>query len=158
MSTADRIDFDPALFGDEPAQGTAAPLPSRPAARRRRWPLVVGLGGLLAAGVAVTLNVLPGVSVSHGIQARMLARNGEGGVLPETAPAPTASPPAVALPSGTWCDGGEVLCTKVTTDHPADTLRKLIAAMPPGTGRQYRIGLYVTPISEGEADDAGTPQ
>lgn len=154
MSKANGIDFDPALFGDEPAQGPAIPLPSRAAARRRRWPLVVGLGGIVAASVAVAVSVLPGTSVSHGIKARLDARDGEGVALVDAAPVPTAISRVVASPTSSWCGEGEVLCTRVTTDRPAETLRKLIAAMPPGTGRQYRISLYLTPIPEGETDDA----
>jgi hypothetical protein len=157
MSKANGIDFDPALFGDEPAQGPTAPLPSRAAARRRRWPLMVGLGGLVTAGVAVAVSALPGTGLGHGIKARLDARDSEGVVLVDTTPAPTAISQAVASPSSSWCGEGEVLCTTVTTAHPAETLRKLVAAMPPGTGRQYRISLYLTPISEGETDDAEKP-
>lgn len=153
MSKANGIDFDPALFGDEPSQGPTVPLPSRPAARRRRWPLVVGLGGIVAASVAVAVSSLPGTSLSHGIKARLDARDGEEVALVDAAPVPTAISRAVASPTSSWCGEGEVLCTTVTTARPAETLRKLIAAMPPGTGRQYRISLYLTPLSEGETDD-----
>ncbi|WP_028996558.1 hypothetical protein [Azohydromonas australica] len=157
MSKPNGIDFDPALFGDEPAQGPTAPLSSRAAARRRRWPLVVGLGGLVAASVAAAVSALPGSGLGHGIKARLDARDSEGVMLVDTTPVPTAFQ-AVASPSSSWCGEGDVLCTTVTTAHPAETLRKLVAAMPPGTGRQYRISLYLTPISEGETDDAEKPR
>lgn len=56
--------------------------------------------------------------------------------------------------SNRWCDGDETLCTTITTTRPVETLQKLIAAIPQGNAKQYKIRLSVTPIEEPGTDDA----
>jgi len=62
--------------------------------------------------------------------------------------------PESPLSSNRWCDGDETLCTNVTTARPVQTLQKLIAAIPQGNAKQYKIRLSVTPIEEQGTDDA----
>ena len=50
-----------------------------------------------------------------------------------------------------WCNGEETICTTATADKPAETLKRLIAAIPPGKAKHYKIRLSVTPVETVEA-------
>ena len=48
------------------------------------------------------------------------------------------------------CSGSDIVCTSMTTANPAETLKKLIASIPNGKAKQYRIRLSVVPIDDAE--------
>lgn len=77
------------------------------------------------------------------------------------APARNISPIALTTTSGPEnCSGSEVICTVATASKPADLLRKLIAAIPAASAKQYRVRLSVTAIEEPAIDntaDSSTP-
>lgn len=50
--------------------------------------------------------------------------------------------------SNTLCDGDETICTTLITASPADSLQSLIAAIPKGEAKHYKIRLSVVPIEE----------
>lgn len=54
------------------------------------------------------------------------------------------------------CTGDEIICTVATANKPADLLRKLIAAIPTASAKQYRIRLSVTAIDEPAGDNTAT--
>lgn len=59
------------------------------------------------------------------------------------------------IPGGTYqerstnlCNGDETICTTLISTTPAESLQSLIAAIPKGDARRYKIRLAVVPIEE----------
>jgi hypothetical protein len=49
-----------------------------------------------------------------------------------------------ALNAGASCNGDEIFCSTATTNRPAETFQKLVAALPQGnTGKDYRVVVSV---------------
>jgi hypothetical protein len=46
------------------------------------------------------------------------------------------------------CNGDEIICTTLITNTPAETLQSLIAAIPKGDAKRYKLRLAVVPIEE----------
>lgn len=46
------------------------------------------------------------------------------------------------------CDGDETICTTLISTTPAESLQYLIAAIPKGDAKRYKIRLAVVPIEE----------
>jgi len=46
------------------------------------------------------------------------------------------------------CEGDETICTTLISTTPAESLQSLIAAIPKGDARRYKIRLAVVPIEE----------
>ncbi|MFJ7794420.1 hypothetical protein [Pseudomonas sp. NPDC096950] len=46
------------------------------------------------------------------------------------------------------CDGDETICTTLISTTPAESLQSLIAAIPKGDAKRYKIQLAVVPIEE----------
>lgn len=157
MSTTTKIDFDPALFGEQTPEDAEQPfIPLKP--KPRRWPFVF-LAFIVIAGIGVMGFVITNQNVSS------LARHAgyQPGVVTlksDLSPSINASElvgrlnPNIPVmqgyssPSNRWCDGDETICTTTTTAKPTETLQKLIAAIPQGKAKQYKVRLSVTPIEE----------
>lgn len=46
------------------------------------------------------------------------------------------------------CDGDETICTTLISSTPSESLQSLIAAIPKGDAKRYKIRLAVVPIEE----------
>lgn len=156
MTTSKSIDFAPDLFGEPADHASAtAPLdyPLHTKTRLRRWPAALLLLG--AAGVAVAA-VLSGRIDNTADQAG--APDSEtalhqipalAGVIARPVPVGAITRPAMQ----SWCVGTEVLCSKVLTSDPAQSLRRIVAAMPRDTARQYTVRVSITPMEEVPSQD-----
>ncbi|MDW5418124.1 hypothetical protein R6242_16275 [Iodobacter sp. CM08] len=53
---------------------------------------------------------------------------------------------AASYGSNSFCDSGDVSCSTTITGKPVEALGKLIAAIPQGKAKEYKIRLSVTPV------------
>lgn len=59
---------------------------------------------------------------------------------------------AVSYGSNSFCDSDDVSCSTTITGKPVEALGKLIAAIPQGKAKEYKIRLSVTPVPCCEED------
>lgn len=152
-TTKTKIDFDPALFDEgapEEVEQPSVHLKPKPL----RWPFVflafiVGIG--IISLVITKLNA-PTAARNAGYQFAPVATKVEtfSSTFPSE-PVGHANVPVMQAYSSNvnrWCDGDETICTTTTTAKPTETLQKLIAAIPQGKAKQYKVRLSVMPIED----------
>lgn len=148
MSAANQFKFDPGLFGDKSAREATGPTPAHTVVRLRRWPIVALFVGVTIVGAALVRgNILEGSGRYDSAEMPTLGFPGEP-VIAKIASTSHNVPVPITPQSSGWCDDGDALCTKLTTSRPGEALRKIIATIPQGTAKQYRIQVSITPIEE----------
>lgn len=149
MNATVKIDFEPSLFGEStPEIIEPAPVRNKPK-KSIAGKVTLIIGGLI--GLAVVLVIANSAETSESPLRSNIERNFSAISTPSTASA-LLQPVRAQLvsnfqPSG-WCDGGETICSTTVTSKPAETLKKLIAAIPQGKAKSYRIRLSITPIDD----------
>lgn len=107
--------------------------------------------GVKGVGIALVLTLAIGLAVSFWKKAGDLPDDGvkqySGNLVIDRALA-VRSIPSYQEHSNTLCDGDETICTTLITASPADSLQSLIAAIPKGEAKHYKIRLSVVPIEE----------
>ena len=108
--------------------------------------------GVKGVGIAVVLTLAIGLAVSYWKKAGDLPDDGvkeySGNLVIDRALAVRTFPTAHLDRSNGWCDGDETLCTTLITTSPTDSLQSLIAAVPKGEAKHYKVRLSVVPIEE----------
>lgn len=151
MST--QIDFnDPSLFGVRNGDLQSEPL-YRPARVWPRFVLVFVVAIVLAAIVMFITRLRPPQTNVNPLHSPDVASSQE---ISWTGSPKMASEPVLSVsgPSRRWCDGDEVICTTATSMRPAETLHKLILALPKASAKRYEIRLSVTALEEPAQDQA----
>lgn len=157
MSTTTKIDCDPALFGEGTPQAVEVPsirLKSKP----RRWPfaLLAFVVGSVVIGIVIVITELNSSPSARNAGYQFAPGAPKTGPFSSTftsEPVGRQNPnvpvmQAYSSNSNGWCDGDETICTTITTAKPTETLKKLIAAIPQGKAKQYKVRLSVMPIEE----------
>ena len=159
MNTTTKIDFDPTLFGEGAPPQAVEPPSIHLKPKPRRWPFallafVVGIVGIGVIGLVITeLNAsptarktgyqfAPGASKTEPFSSTFTSEP----VGRQNLNVPVMQ--AYSSNSNGWCDGDETICTTTTTAKPTETLQKLIAAIPQGKAKQYKVRLSVVPIED----------
>lgn len=108
--------------------------------------------GVTAVGAAlVRANILEGSSRHASAEMSTLDFPGEP-VIAKMASTSHNVPVPITPQSSGWCEDGDALCTKLTTSRPGEALKKIIATVPQGTAKQYRIQVSITPIEEAQTE------
>ena len=141
MST--QIDFnDPSLFGVRNG--------GRPQQGKRIWPwIVLPLCLVVAGGLILSRNLTS--TIPNRVDLLKLpdvASRQSVSDVPEV----SVGVPSISSSSRRWCNGDEVICTTAVSGKPADTLHKLILALPKATAKRYEIRLSVTALEEPAAE------
>ena len=158
MNTTTKIKFDPSLFGEEQTSAMAEQPSMRVKKESRRWPIAVLAFGLVGAiGGAIAISNASRVPGEASYRIGSAAARSDSSIR-RIAIDPDAQPNTLPVMQAystldRWCDGNETICTTTTTATPASTLQKLIAAIPQGKAKEYKIRLSVTPIQDVEIDD-----
>ncbi|HBO9372653.1 TPA: hypothetical protein NIJ57_005772 [Pseudomonas aeruginosa] len=144
MSTAIKIDFDPALFGDStdqqaPSQEEAHYQPRKKKAQKTNTGRILAVLALFAAaGAAAYLVINRQADTSPIVETPFL--------LP-TANQPKAQP--VVTTSARSCYGDETICTTAVTDRPTDMMTSLVAMLPKAEkNRRYRVSVVIEELAE----------
>jgi len=157
MSATAKIDFEPGLF-DEVQPEAVPDLPViQPKRRANRAKFIVFSALLLVCGVTVALSMHKNLKVK---EAPFAQESYEARAIlppirePHMAPVGTEASMQPISSSLRWCEGDEVICITTISSKPAETLQKLIGAIPQNSAKQYQIRLVIVPVDDSVLPDS----